>query len=133
MMLATMPANLLANDEQVPQLKSNKDTSSDGFFKLSWQEEIGPVEIQEATSIDFIDAELIQPGSDSATVISGKPDGNWHYRARRVLENRTTAWSDPITVTVQHHSLERALFFFFAGLMMFLATCWLVIRGERLE
>ncbi|MEQ8428095.1 MAG: fibronectin type III domain-containing protein [Gammaproteobacteria bacterium] len=117
---------------EIPILESNKNVAEAGFFKLTWQESLGEVEIEEAMNRDFSDANKLYPGSDNATVISGKPNGEWYYRARLIDDGQAGGWSDAIQVTVEHHSLERALYFFFAGLIMFVATCWLVIRGERL-
>lgn len=117
---------------EVPVLNSNKDVAEAGFFKLSWQESIGDVEIEEATNRDFSNSNRLYPGSDNATVISGKPNGTWYYRARSIDDEQAGSWSEVMRVTVVHHSLQRALFFFSAGLVMFVATCWLVIRGDRL-
>lgn len=124
------PFNLSAAD--VPVLESNKDVAEAGFFKLTWQENMGEVEIEEAMNRNFSDPNKLYPGSDNATVISGKPNGEWYYRARLIEDGQPGSWSNAIQVTVEHHSLQRALFFFFAGLIMFVATCWLVIRGDRL-
>lgn len=131
MLVALQPATGMT--AETPALESNTKQASAGFFKLYWQEGIGNVEIEEASDADFINADKIFPGSDNATVISGKPDGDWYYRARRVDNSNTGDWSDTIQVTVKHHSIERALGFFLAGFIMFIATCWLVIRGERLS
>ena len=118
--------------DEAPVLNSNKDVAKAGFFKLTWQEELGAVEIEEAMNPNFTVPNKLYPGSDSATVISGKPNGEWYYRARLMDEGQVGSWGETTRVTVEHHPLSRALFFFFSGLIMFITTCWLVIRGERL-
>ena len=116
----------------VPELKSNTTLAKAGFYKLSWQKDLGDIEIEEAANSQFSSVGKLYPGSDTAVIISGKPDGDWFYRARRINDKSAGDWSQIVQVTVKHHSLPRSLAFFMTGLIMFIATCWLVIRGERL-
>ena len=128
-----LPVASTANNDIIPELTSNTDMATAGFFKLSWQGNLGPVEIQESRMPDFVVSHSLFPGGDNATVISGKPDGDWYYRARLLNDTSDNDWSDTQKVIVKHHSLERAVFFFLTGLLMFIATCLLVFRGEKLS
>jgi len=74
---------------------------------------------------------LIYKGPDRATVISGQADGTRVYRVREVGEGRVYPWSEPVTVTVAHHPLSRAVAFFTVGALVFLATLGLIVRGAR--
>jgi hypothetical protein len=63
--------------------------------------------------------------------MTGLPNGRYTYRIR-VVENASPGpWSTPASVTVAHHSLIRAFSFFGVGLLVFLATIALILRGER--
>jgi hypothetical protein len=50
---------------------------------------------------------------------------------REVGEGRVYPWSEPVTVTVAHHPLSRAVAFFTVGALVFLATLGLIVRGAR--
>jgi hypothetical protein len=112
-----------------PQLESDTDLSTEGYFQLSWHsEQPGNFELQQAPSEDFHHARSIYQGEDMATVISGLPNGRYFYRVRH--ENSTT-WSEPVRVAVKHHPLSRAFGFFSLGAVMFLATLLVLIKGAR--
>ena len=44
--------------------------------------------------------------------------------------NQTGEWSEPIELTVQHHSLQLAFSLFAIGLFVFAATVFVVINGS---
>ena len=111
-------------------LEADSDIATAGFFQLTWTSE-GPVELQESRQPDFSAARVIYAGADRARVISGKPDGDWYYRVRPAGNPVSAPWSEPIHVTVAHHSLGRALTFFAVGAIVFAATLGLIVRGSR--
>ena len=125
-------------DSGMPLLASDTEIATAGYYRLSWQGETSAVEyeLQASSNADFSTPRLIYRGPDLATVISGQADGDYFYRlrARQAGERtggRSGAWSAPVKVHVQHHSLARALAFFAAGALVFIATLLLVLRGAR--
>lgn len=114
-----------------PGLSADSEIATAGFFRLHWESADGPFELQEAADPGFHNATTLYRGPDLAAVISGKPDGTWYYRVRTSLENRNGPWSKPVTVTVSHHDLSRALLFLLLGLLVFVAITLLIIRGEE--
>jgi hypothetical protein len=61
--------------------------------------------------------------------MSGKPDGDWYYRAVPAASNRVP--SNIVRVTVRHHPIERAIGYFAVGFVVFLATLLLILSGAR--
>lgn len=114
-----------------PRLASDLDISTTGAFRLTWETQAERVELQESDEPAFQRPRTIYRGPDRASVISGKPNGTWHYRIRALAGDAAGTWSAPLSVSVAHHSLVRGLMFFALGLMVFVATVWLVIRGAR--
>ena len=120
-----------------PVLTSDSEVATAGYYQLKWESDNAavelpagfPVELEESTDVTFGDAKLLYAGSDPATVISGRSDGTWFYRARLRDGEVASPWSDSVTVTVAHHPLSRALSFFALGIVVFLATVWLIVRG----
>ncbi len=111
------------------QLEADTDVATAGNFQLRWSAE-GPVEIEESADPEFASARVIYVGSDQARVQSGMPDGTWFYRARAAGAGQSS-WSEPVHVTVRHHSLERAFGFFALGAAVFAMTLALIMRGAR--
>ena len=96
-----------------------------------WETHAERVELQEATDSEFSDATTPYRGPDRATVISGKPNGTWYYRVRASDDAQAGPWSRAVSVTVDHHSLSRALMFLSLGVIVFVATATMIIRGSR--
>lgn len=106
--------------------------SNEGYYQLTWRAD-EPVRLVESPSIDFVDASVLYSGTDTGHVVSGKPDGTWYYRLESVDGSRIL--SEPATIAVRHHSLERAFLFFAVGAVVFLATLGLIFftRPDRDE
>jgi len=119
--MLTNPA--LAGDVQ---LESDTDVATAGYFQLRWIAD-SKIELQESRSASFEAVRVVYAGSDAARVISGKPDGDWYYRAAATNGD----FSNPVKVTVRHHPVERALGYFVVGLIVFLTTLLLIISGAR--
>jgi hypothetical protein len=71
---------------------------------------------------------LIYRGTDTATVISGKPDGVYSYT---VQTGDGKFFSNSLDVSVHHHSLATALKFFSIGAIVFAFILIAIIRGNR--
>ncbi len=114
-----------------PRLSSDTDVATAGFFRLTWQADSDRVELQEASGDDFRNPVTLYTGSDTSSVISGKPDGTWFYRLRAIEDGQPGPWSEPVEVKVAHHSLYRAFTFLFLGVVVFISIVVMVIRGSR--
>ena len=132
LMLACLsPIDRASAQDSAPQLSSDTDVASAGFYRLMWETHAEDVELQEATDPDFRNVTMPYRGPDRATVISGKPDGTWYYRVRTADGAHAGPWSRAVAVTVAHHSLARALMFLSLGVVVFVATATMIIRGTR--
>lgn len=114
-----------------PRLKSDTVIATAGFFRLNWQTNAKVVELQESADPDYQNAESLYRGQDRATVISGKPNGHWYYRIRTIEPDNPGPWSDTVEVEVAHHGLIRAFTFLGLGLIVFIATIMLIVRGPE--
>ncbi len=116
-------------------LHADPTDSSDGTVTLSWSAADGEqVYIERGIDAGFVHPVVIYRGTDSASVITGLTDGRYFFRGRLERDGTPLSdWSKPVSVTVTHHSLNRALLFFALGAVVFLATLLLVIYGARRE
>ena len=130
--LAALPLSVSpAPDTVAPRLSVDNTVVTAGFYRLSWEAGIERVELQEATDPGFDNPATTYTGPDRATVISGKPNGSWFYRIRTLYDKSAGPWSEPLTVTVAHHSLTRALLFLALGVTVFIATVLMIVRGSE--
>ena len=113
---------------QEVQLEADTAVANAGYFQLRWKAS-SAVELEESTTPDFSAPRLLYSGSDRARVVSGKPDGDWYYRARPVSSGSSS--SNIVKVEVRHHPLERAVAYFVVGAVVFLATALLIATGAR--
>ena len=121
----------LALANEAPRLASDSAVSTAGFFQLTWSgPEAAEYELVEAGSADFAPATVRYRGPDLATVVSGKPDGDYHYRIRAWVDGTPSAWSEDVQVSVQHHPLARALTVLALGALVFAAILVVILRGE---
>ena len=101
---------------------------SEGHIRLDWTaKDAGVFELEQATDDSFSNAKTIYSGPDLASFISGLRDGMYHYRVR----DKGGAWSDQLTVEVQHQSLKLAFTLFGIGGVVFLLTVLVVVQGAR--
>ena len=128
LLLACLATPLLA----APVLESDKPRSRDGFYQLHWAgPEGGEYELQEAHQGDFAAPRTLYRGPDRATTLTGRPDGEYHYRLRHLGADGPGPWSETLRVEVDHHPLSRALLFFAMGGLVFLATLAAILVGNR--
>ncbi|ACL71278.1 hypothetical protein [Thioalkalivibrio sulfidiphilus] len=125
--LLAAPAALAA-----PDLRASPERATDGVYRLSWEADgAARFELQESDGAHFNPARTLYTGADTASVITGRPDGEYFYRVRVLGESGPGPWSEPLQVTVQHHSLARALQFFVVGALVFAVLLAVIIRGVR--
>lgn len=119
---------ILAGAQEEPRLESDTDVATAGYFQLRWSSaSTRTIELEESATPDFTAPRAVYAGSDKARVMSGKPDGDWYYRAAPTGSDG--AYSNIVKVTVRHHSIGRAIGYFTLGAVVFLATLLLIIRG----
>jgi len=129
-LFAFLPATGIA----APELSSNSTLSTAGYFTLHWSAAPTEVnenlefELQQANNPDFDNAVTRYQGSDKASIISGLANQTYYYRVR--LGNQDD-WSSTLAVEVKHHSLARAFGFFGLGIVMFLMTVTVLLKGAR--
>ncbi len=137
-LLFTLP--LGAQDGSAPVWDGDlEQKSTGGYYSLNWAAPSGDFAsfyVEEAPTPDFVQGERRQvyDGKDSGTTISGKADGTYYYRVHVERGDGTrTPWSETLSVTVEHHSLERAFSFLITGALVFLATAAMILSGWMRE
>lgn len=120
-------------ESAVTKLVVSPSTSNDGVAKLSWHAPSDTaVSLQQSTNSGFSDARTIYHGPDTATTVTGLADGRYFYRAALNIENEAPpGWSEPVELTVTHHSLTKAFTFFTLGVIVFLATLIMIMTGSK--
>lgn len=127
LLVAAISAQALANS---PQLQTDSDLATAGYFQLSWQGDNNKnFVLQQSSSTDFSNALTIYHGPDTASLISGLGNGTYYYRIR--YDDQANTWSDVTMVKVSHHRLSRAFMFFMLGAIVFIATLVVVVTGNR--
>lgn len=123
----------LTGASAAPRLAGDSELATAGYYRLSWQDGApgAEYELQESSGAGFAYPRLIYRGPDLATVISGQDDGDYYYRIRALEAGRPGDWSETVKIRVEHHPLSRALAFFAAGAVVFIAILLLVVRGAR--
>ena len=121
-----------------PQLETDSALSTAGYYQLNWKTDVNRKEVsgdfilQEANGPEFAQPKTLYRGPDTATLISGRPDGIYYYRIRDSLDtDDLNAWSNVTKVEVAHHSLSRAFMFFALGAIVFISTLVVVILGNK--
>lgn len=144
-MLVLMASPLLSTDlrAQTPPAPTLQwdmsDAATGGYYRLSWgmpegalAADAAPVyEVQAASMDAFSEPTVIYKGGDTARVISGQPDSVTYYRVRVHVGDRTSAWSEVLAATVEHHPLSRAFMFFIVGALVFVTTLVFIITASR--
>lgn len=123
-------------------LQPASSTVTAGYYQLHWDTDstvagspvnkAGDFILIESREPGFTNSRTIYRGADTATVISGKPDGTYYYRVgiAQPQEGRPGSWSNSASITVKHHPLSRAFMFFGLGALVFLSTLVVIVRGN---
>jgi hypothetical protein len=119
--------------EEVPVLSISPMQSSDGKATINWSQPDGAlIDIQKSRDKAFVVKTNLYRGQDNATVVTGLGNGEYHFRGRFVYpDKQSSPWSNPVKLSVEHHSLTRALSFFALGALVFIATLLLIFVGAR--
>ncbi|MEJ2346805.1 MAG: hypothetical protein P8076_11725 [Gammaproteobacteria bacterium] len=134
LLAAAMAAAPASGNPGAPALHTSANQVNAGYYQLSWVAPDGgtPVfEVQEARTPQFADARLVYRGTDEASMLSGRRDGTYYYRARiDPKRDDPGPWSRTVKVSVHHLPLDRAFLFFGIGALVFVSTLGLVIVGN---
>ncbi len=114
-------------------LKSELDgVSKEGYFSLSWEGEVSKdVILQMSPSSDFATIERDYPLTrDGKIALSGYGDGEFYFRLHNKSNGDT---SNAVVVTVEHWPLDKAVDFFFTGLVLFVLLFATLIVSSRVK
>lgn len=115
-----------------PKLVADSDRVSAGYFSLSWEsDDPGDFLLEESVDSAFTQPRRIYHGPDTATLVSGRPNGTYYYRVRRDRDQNQPSWSEVSIVQVEHHPLSRAFSFFVLGALVFFATLFIILKGNK--
>lgn len=134
LLAALLPVRLLSAMTAL-ELHSDTHTATAGYYQLRWHWPDAPADahfvLQETRRAgDKTVQREIYSGTDTASVISGKPDGVYEYTVRALdAQQMPVALSERVRVVVEHHSLGRAVLFFVLGIIVFLGTLLVIMRG----
>ena len=99
-----------------------------GYFKLDWQaEENDTLVLQRTTSPSFVEIQSIQVNDVNSITLTGYDDGTYFFR----LMTSSGKASNTVRVEVEHHSMRKALLFFFTGLILFLILLFVLWNGHQ--
>ena len=106
-------------------LSCPSSTSTTGAYRLSWTGE-------EGTTFQLVEnGDVLYQGTETATTVSGRPEGDYVYQVSILGAEGATSWSDPCEVTVTPPPLELAFGLFGLGLAVFVAVAITILRGHR--
>jgi hypothetical protein len=110
-------------------LSASTQLSNEGYFVLNWQPEVDAASftLEQSSREDFSTPVSRPLGAASAITITGLSDGVYYFR----LSRDEQVISNTISVTVEHHSLDRAASFFFLGLALFITLILSILKGNR--
>ena len=132
----TMSSSVSLGLPNIRASATSEAPSRDGTLTLSWSTTV------KADNIEF-DVELRQPntpqfeswyrGSAQQSFLSGLPDGIAYARVRiRQANGPWSAWSAPIDIPIQHHSMDRALGLMGLGFIVFsLLASYIVVMASK--
>ena len=106
-----------------PSLHCPGSTSDTGAYRITWSGAEGvEVRVEE-------NGALLYQGTQEATTVSGRPEGDYVYRI--AVAESPSFWTDSCTVTVSPPSLALAFLLFGVGLTVFASLLVVVVRGHR--
>ena len=92
---------------QPPQLFALQNVSRDGNFTLQWESSppiVAEYVLEEATTDDFSNAEVVHSGSETSFTLYGRRSGDYFYRVRAVVGPETSDWSNGVGVRVEENA-----------------------------
>lgn len=128
-LLLSLSGSLRAADADSWSLSTDSELTREGYFVLEWSlGDEGDYVIQQAHSESFVQPDTYEVPASGSMTLSGFADGDYYFRA-----GRDGNWTDTVQVTVEHHSLARALGFFISGLLLFSILTVVILRGNSLH
>lgn len=132
-LLLSFPA---AAETALLELEANGNSSA-GHVRLSWAggETGTSYELQQANDVAFGKPEVRYQGQQTASVISGLPDGEFYFRVRRLGQDGVPGpWSSVVRFAVTHYKLGFALTLLAIGAVIFVATvCFLIVFSRKVR
>lgn len=136
--IGLMVGSPVAADSSPLELGLEGDSSA-GHLRLTWSGG-GPgaeYELQQSEDEGFSSVEVRYRGEQTASVLSGLPNGEFYFRVRTVEgEGGGTPgpWSSAVSFVVTHYSLQFAVTLLVIGALIFLSTVvFLVVFSGRVE
>ena len=131
--------SFISNAHAELSLSSNTSTATAGYFQLNWSwPQAGANVIYEllekssTSSAKPVATRLIYRGPQTASAISGKPNGVYEYQVRAIdSDTNHMLMSNEVRVTVKHHTLTQAWLLFTLGLIIFLAILGVILYSAR--
>ncbi len=102
--------------------------STNGALQLHWSGEAGRYEVE---LDDGTEARVVYEGRAPSAHVSGLNDGRYTLRVRAGGSSGWSAWSDPKTLTVRHHSMSLVVTLLVLGALGFASTAGLVLYHAR--
>jgi hypothetical protein len=87
-------------------------------------------QVEQAGESNFSNPRVRYEGPDSATYISGLPEGMHHYRVRLVSDDETGPWSESMEIKVEFVSRQLVIILLLLGSIVFLVTVWAIWKGH---
>lgn len=129
LLLLSLSGRTLAADADSWSLSSDTELTREGYFVLDWSlGDEGDYVIEQAHGNSFVQPDTYEVPASGSMTLSGFADGGYYFRA-----GREGNWTDTVKVTVEHHSLARALGFFISGLILFSILTVVILRGNSLH
>lgn len=124
---------LQASRLPVPEFNMPGESFTDsGYMSIKWSSTgnyVGDYQLEQASDPDFKESKLIYEGPDRASFVSGLPNGVYYFRVRAVEGDKFSQWSPMVSVKVKHHSLAMAFGLASVGIVVFLLTVAVVVKG----
>jgi hypothetical protein len=110
-----------------PSIQCPQGTNNTGAYRISWKGPDGALYRLEENG------KLLYQGPHTASTVTGRQAGVYDYRVGVLSDNaqQVQTWSEPCQVDVSPPSLALALTLFSLGLIVFLSTLILIVRGHR--
>ncbi len=87
-------------------------------------------ELQQADSKDFASPSVRYQGPDRASVLTGFPEGQFHFRVRSYLDGVAGPWSEPVSVSFDYISMTKVWVLVAVGSLMFILTIGAIGMGH---
>lgn len=102
--------------------------SDNGTVTLSWKKpDTLEIELQQSTTKDFAEISTRYRGTDSASVLTGLPEGTHYFR---IADASTSEWSAPLAMKVEFFPRWKLWLILSIGAGVVLATIGAIVAGH---